>query len=143
VSSPLTILAISAGVFVWFALLRPWGGLKRFFGLYPAVRAAYVGATVACMIAGLFNAAALNVLGAAVATIVPLATLAALRVLDHADDRTVGAEAGSAPGSKEADGVRDEPAPDAAERPTPVGGASDAPGAAMPTPPAAAFDVLP
>lgn len=140
-SSPLTILAIAAGVFVWFALLRPWGGLKRFFGLYPAVRAACVGATVACVIAGLFNAAALNVLGAAAATIVPLATLAALRVLDHADDRTVPAEAGSAADAREAGGVR--AAPEARDWPAPAGDKSDAPGAAMPTPPAAAFDVLP
>jgi hypothetical protein len=88
VSSPLTILAIGSAAFVLFALLRPWGGLKRLFGLYPAVRGAMAGLTVASVIAGLLDSAALNVTGAAVATAVPLATVAALRVLDHADERT-------------------------------------------------------
>jgi hypothetical protein len=89
VTSPLTVIAITSGLFVWLALLRPWGGLKRFFGLYPALRAAFAGVTVASIMAGLINVAALNVVGAAVATAVPLAAVAALRVLDHADDRTV------------------------------------------------------
>jgi len=88
-TSPLTMLALAAALFLWFALLRDWGGLKRLFGLYPAVRAGFGGVAVASVIAGLFNEAALNVAGAAAATVLPLATLAALRVLGHADDRTV------------------------------------------------------
>jgi hypothetical protein len=87
-TSPLTGLALTAAVFVWFALLRPWGGLKRLFGLYPAVRAAMVGIAVATVIAGVLGGAALNVAGAASAIAVPLAALAAWRVLDHATDRT-------------------------------------------------------
>jgi len=88
-SSPLTVLALGSAMFVWLALLSHWGGLKRLFGLYPSVRAAFAGLAVASLVAGPFNAAALNVAGAAAATAVPLAALAALRVLDHADDRTV------------------------------------------------------
>jgi len=88
-TSPLTLLAIGAGLFLWLALMRDWGGAKRLFGLYPAVRAGFAGVAVASVIAGLFNGAALNVAGAAAATALPLATLAALRVLVHADDRTV------------------------------------------------------
>ncbi|MFD0817397.1 ATP-binding cassette domain-containing protein [Micromonospora zhanjiangensis] len=37
--SSLTVLALVGAVLVWFALLQPWGGLKRLFGIYPAVRA--------------------------------------------------------------------------------------------------------
>jgi len=88
-TSPLTLLAIGSALFVWFALLRDWGGLKRLYGLYPAVKAGLAGAAVASVIAGLFNEAALNVAGAAAATVIPLAALGALRVLGRADDRTV------------------------------------------------------
>jgi hypothetical protein len=87
-TSPLTVLAVLSAVFVWLALLQPWGGLKRLYGLYPAVRAALAGIAVATLMAGLVGGAALNVAGAAAATTVPLAALAALRVLDHAADRT-------------------------------------------------------
>ena len=86
--SPLTVLALVGAVLVWFALLRPWGGLKRLFGIYPAVRAAMVGMVVAALIGGLLGGSALNVAGAAAALTVPMAALAALRVLDHAADRT-------------------------------------------------------
>jgi hypothetical protein len=87
-TSPLTVLAVVAGLFVWLALLQHWGGLKRLYGIYPAMRAALIGIAVATVLAGLFGGAALNVAGAAAATAVPVAALAALRVLDHADDRT-------------------------------------------------------
>jgi hypothetical protein len=88
VTSPLTVLVMGSVLFVGFVLLRTWGGLKRVLGLYPAIRAALVGTVVATVFAGLVEAVAFNVLGAALATATPLATLAALRVLDHADDRT-------------------------------------------------------
>jgi hypothetical protein len=88
VGSPLTVLAIVGAVLVWFALLRPWGGLKRLFGIYPAIRAGMAGITVAALIGGLLGGSALDVAGAAAALTVPLAALAALRVLDHAADRT-------------------------------------------------------
>ncbi|MFC6023610.1 hypothetical protein ACFP2T_46575 [Plantactinospora solaniradicis] len=87
--SPLTVLALVGVVLVWFALLRPWGGLKRLFGIYPAVRAGMAGITVATLIGGLLGGSALNVAGAAAALTVPMAALAALRVLDHATDRTM------------------------------------------------------
>ncbi len=70
-------------------MLAPWGGLKRVFGLYPSMRAALVGITVAGVIGGLVDGVGLLVAGAAAATAVPVAALATLRVLDHADDRTV------------------------------------------------------
>ncbi|WP_051367415.1 hypothetical protein [Hamadaea tsunoensis] len=89
VGTPLTLLAIGAAIFVWSVLLRPWGGLKRLFGVYPAVRAAVTGIAVATILAGLVGGAALNVAGAAAATVVPLLALGALRVRGHADERTV------------------------------------------------------
>ncbi len=89
--SPLTVLALGGAALAALALVRPWGGLKRLFGLYPAVRAALVGGAAAVLLAGALDGTALDVAGAATAIGVPLATLAALRVLDHADDRTVAA----------------------------------------------------
>jgi hypothetical protein len=86
--SSLTVLAVTGAVLAWFALLRPWGGLKRLFGIYPAIRAAMVGTTVAALIGGVLGGSALNVAGAAAALTVPMAALAALRVLDHATERT-------------------------------------------------------
>lgn len=96
-TSPLTLLALGAALFLWSALLRDWGGAKRLFGLYPAIRAGFAGVAVASVIAGLFNEAALNVAGAAAATALPLATLSALRVLGRADDRTVVSSAPDSP----------------------------------------------
>ncbi|MFY1632405.1 hypothetical protein ACN27F_03805 [Solwaraspora sp. WMMB335] len=86
--SPLTVLALVSAVLVWFALLQPWGGLKRLFGIYPAVRAAMAGITVSAVIGGGLAGSALDVAGAAASVTVPLAALAALRVLDHSADRT-------------------------------------------------------
>jgi hypothetical protein len=122
-TSPLTVLAVLAGLFVWLALLRNWGGLKRLYGIYPAVRAALAGIAVAAVVAGLFGGAALNVAGAAAATAVPLATLAALRVLDHATDRT-----------------RPPVAPENAEVIRADGGAASRPGGA--SPPSGGAEVL-
>jgi hypothetical protein len=87
-TSPLTLLVIGSGALVFFALLRPWGGLKRLFGLYPAVRAGLAGTAVATVVAGPMEGVGFNVAGGAVATILPLTVLAALRVLRHADERT-------------------------------------------------------
>jgi hypothetical protein len=88
--SPLTLLVIGSGLLLMFVLLRPWGGLKRVFGLYPAIRAAMIGTAAAGLIAGALDGAGFMVAGAAAAMAVPLACLAALRVLDRADDRTPG-----------------------------------------------------
>ena len=89
--SPLSLLVLGGTALVIFALIRPWGGLKRVFGLYPAVRAALVGGGAAALLAGVLDGTALEVAGAATALGIPLAALGALRVLDHADDRTVAA----------------------------------------------------
>ncbi|MER7168752.1 hypothetical protein ABT336_22130 [Micromonospora sp. NPDC000207] len=87
-NSPLTVLAVAGVLLVWFALLRPWGGLMRLFGIYPAMRGAMAGTAVAAAIGGLLGGAALDVAGAAGALVVPMAALAALRVLDHSADRS-------------------------------------------------------
>jgi hypothetical protein len=86
--SPLTVLALVGAVLVWFALLRPWGGLKRLFGIYPAIRAAMAGIATAAVIGGVLGGSGLDVAGAVAALTVPMAALASLRVLDHASDRT-------------------------------------------------------
>ncbi|BCB89177.1 hypothetical protein Psuf_064900 [Phytohabitans suffuscus] len=86
--SPLTVLAVVGAVLVWFALLRPWGGLKRLFGIYPAIRAAMAGIATAAVIGGVLGGSGLDVAGAVAALTVPMAALASLRVLDHASDRT-------------------------------------------------------
>jgi hypothetical protein len=91
-SSALTILAIASAIFIWAVLMRPWGGLKRLFGIYPGLRAAVIGCVVATIIAGFLGGAAFNVAGAALATALPLLTLSALRALEHAADRTRAAE---------------------------------------------------
>ena len=88
VGSPLTLLVIGCELYSGFVLLRTWGGLRRVLGLFPTVRAAYAGIVVATVFAGLVEAVGFNVLGAALATVTPLAALAALRVLDHASDKT-------------------------------------------------------
>ncbi|MFJ6169218.1 hypothetical protein ACIQH6_29165 [Micromonospora orduensis] len=100
VNSPLTVLALAGGLLVWFALLQPWGGLMRLFGIYPAVRAALAGTAVAAVLGGVLDGAALDVAGAAAALVVPMAALASLRVLGHAADRTR-----PNPGRPRADGV--------------------------------------
>ncbi|TDC37818.1 hypothetical protein [Micromonospora sp. KC213] len=92
VNSPLTVLAVLGALLVWFALLQPWGGLMRLFGIYPAIRAAMAGTAVASVIGGVLGGAALDVAGAAGALAVPMAALASLRVLDHSTDRTLPGE---------------------------------------------------
>jgi hypothetical protein len=79
-TSPLTVLAIGSGAFLWFALLRPWGGLRRLFGIHPALRAGLVGMVVAGLLGGVLVGAALSVAGAAAAVAVPLLTLTSLRL---------------------------------------------------------------
>ncbi|MEV0157455.1 hypothetical protein AB0H57_27535 [Micromonospora sp. NPDC050686] len=89
VNSPLTVIALAGAALVWLALLQPWGGLLRLFGIYPAIRAAMAGTGVAAGIGGVLGGVALDVAGAAAALVVPMAALAALRVLDHSTDRTL------------------------------------------------------
>ncbi|WP_247680085.1 hypothetical protein [Micromonospora sp. C97] len=132
VNSPLTVLALAGGLLVWFALLQPWGGLMRLFGIYPAVRAALAGTVVAAVLGGVLDGAALDVMGAAAALVVPMAALASLRVLGHAADRTR-----PAPARSRANGAEDESGPggvgpvDGGDGPTGGGGPL---GAAHPAP---------
>ncbi|OLB73266.1 MAG: hypothetical protein AUI14_26830 [Actinobacteria bacterium 13_2_20CM_2_71_6] len=114
-TSPLTLVVLGAGLLLMLVLLRPWGGLKRLFGLYPAVRAVFIGVGVAGLLAGFLDGAGFMVAGAAAATAMPLACLGALRVLHHADDRTgiVGVapdETGEADAALVAEGTSDTPA---------------------------------
>ncbi|MFG1780676.1 hypothetical protein ACGFIG_30150 [Micromonospora sp. NPDC049048] len=155
VNSPLTVLALAGALLVWFALLQPWGGLKRLFGIYPAMRAAMAGTAVAAVIGGVLAGDALDVAGAAAAVVVPMAALAALRVLDHSTDRTQpdagrqrdegpggsgGESGGDTGGGPDGDGPDD----DGPDRPAPAGAGtgtartSDPGGGAAvaPTPPA-------
>jgi hypothetical protein len=89
VSNPINILVAVAIAYTMLVLVRPWGGLMRLFGLYPAVRAALTGIGAAAVLAGLVDGVGFTTAGAAAAVVLPLVTLAALRVLDHADDRTL------------------------------------------------------
>ncbi|MEV0647459.1 hypothetical protein AB0I28_19530 [Phytomonospora sp. NPDC050363] len=86
-TSWLTVLVLGAAGFVGLVLLRPSGGLKRAFGLYPAVRGGFVGATVAAVLGGLLDGSGLYAAGAAAAITVPLAVIVALRVLARAQVR--------------------------------------------------------
>ncbi|GAA4252662.1 hypothetical protein GCM10022255_050350 [Dactylosporangium darangshiense] len=88
VTSPLTVLVLGTVVYTTFVLIRDWGGARRLLGVFPPVRGALSGLVVAGLIAGLIEGVSFNVLGAAVATALPLVVLSCLRVLDHADDRS-------------------------------------------------------
>lgn len=112
VTSPLTVLALVSAVFLWVVLMRPWGGLKRLYGIYPPIRAAVAGMWLASILGGLLGGAALNVMGAAAATAVPVLTLGAMRVLGHAADRTrIALEAPSGPGAVNGDTPQGPPTP--------------------------------
>lgn len=87
-TSPLTFLVLGVVAFVMLAMLRPWGGLRRLFGIHPAVKAGLVGIAIAAPLAGMIDGVGLTVAGAAAATAVPLMTLAALRTQYRADRRT-------------------------------------------------------
>ncbi|WBB81306.1 hypothetical protein O7606_08035 [Micromonospora sp. WMMD882] len=122
IGSPLTVLAVVGAVLVWFALLQPWGGLMRLFGIYPAIRAAMAGTAVAAVTGGLLGGAALDVAGAAAALVVPMAALTSLRVLGHSTDRT------QPPGNRPQDFVAGaRPAVDQAREPVTEGGPGDRP----------------
>jgi hypothetical protein len=101
-ASPLTVLAIGSGVFIWFALLRPWGGLRRLFAIHPALRAAMAGGVVAALLGGLLVGTALVPAGAAAAVGVPLLALAALRLRS----RSAPGNTRSAPGNTRGGVVR-------------------------------------
>ncbi|GAA1897889.1 hypothetical protein [Asanoa iriomotensis] len=87
-NSPLTLLALVGAALLWLVLLRHWGGLRRAYGLYPAIRAGAVGIGVAVLLGGVLGGTGLELAGAAAAVAVPMAALTALRVLNHASDFT-------------------------------------------------------
>jgi hypothetical protein len=83
-TSPLSVLTVMAGVYCWLVLLRPGGGLRRAFGLYPPLRAAFSAAVAGSGIAGLLLGKGLMSLGSALAVMVPLAVIMSHRVLARA-----------------------------------------------------------
>jgi hypothetical protein len=80
VNSPLTLLVLGALVLIVFVLLRPVGGLRRVFALYPGVRAGFAGVTVASVVGFAVNDSGIAVPAFAAAVAVPLAIAVALRV---------------------------------------------------------------
>lgn len=102
-TNPLTVLAVGAAAFIWFALLRPWGGLRRLFAVHPALRAGAVGALVAALLGGVLVGTALVPAGAAAAVGVPLLALAALRLRQQQPPpRAVPRSAGGSPAARTA-----------------------------------------
>jgi hypothetical protein len=101
----LTLLVVGAGAYTGLVLLRPWGGLRRLYGLFPAVRGGLAGLVVATLLAGAFDGVGVNVTGAAFAVVLPVTVLAVLRVQHHAEDRTQPPHVGPAPAPAPA-GVR-------------------------------------
>jgi hypothetical protein len=87
--SPLTLLVIGAALYTGLVLVREWGGLRRVYGLFPAVRGALTGTIVASFLVGVAEGVGMNVMGAALAVALPLTVLAVLRVRHHAADRTI------------------------------------------------------
>lgn len=83
-TSPLSVLTVLAGAYCWLVLLRPGGGLRRAFGLYPPLRAAFAAAVVGAAVAGLLLGKGLMSLGSALAVMVPLAVIMSHRVLARA-----------------------------------------------------------
>ncbi|MCD0446924.1 hypothetical protein LO763_25210 [Glycomyces sp. A-F 0318] len=83
-TSPLSLLTVLAGAYCWLVLLRPGGGLRRAWGLYPPLRAAFSAAVVGAAVAGLLLGKGLMSLGSALAVMVPLAVIMSHRVLARA-----------------------------------------------------------
>ncbi|SDE04468.1 hypothetical protein [Glycomyces harbinensis] len=83
-TSPLSVLTVLAGAYCWLILLRPGGGLRRAWGLYPPLRAAFSAAVVGAAVAGLLLGKGLMSLGSALAVMVPLAVIMSHRVLARA-----------------------------------------------------------
>jgi hypothetical protein len=83
VNSPLTLLAVGALLLLTFVLLRPVGGLRRVFALYPGVRAGFAGTAVAALLGFALNDSGVAVPAFAAAVAVPLAIAVAIRVAAH------------------------------------------------------------
>jgi hypothetical protein len=83
-TSPLSVFSVLAGLYCWLVLLRPGGGLRRAFGLYPPLRAAFSAAVIGSLVAGLLLGKGFMTLGTALAVMVPLAVIMSHRVLARA-----------------------------------------------------------
>jgi hypothetical protein len=83
VNSPLTLLVLGAVLLFGLVLLRPVGGLRRVFALYPGVRAGFAGTTVAAVLGFALNDSGIAVPAFAAAVAVPLAIAVAMRVAAH------------------------------------------------------------
>lgn len=92
VGNPLTVLLLGSILFAWVVLLRPSGGLKRAFGLYPSARAGFVGAVVATLLGGMLGGQGFVPVGAAAVITMPLALIMAQRSLARAQVRDGGLE---------------------------------------------------
>jgi|GEM_PF-4862529 len=136
-------MVVVAIAYTMLVLVRPWGGLMRLFGLYPAVRAALTGIGAASVLAGLVDGVGFTTAGAAAAVVLPLVTLAALRVLDHADDRTLADFVATDPDALTSSGVaRTSRSPSAGQKAA-VGSAVGVTSTDDPTSPARAGDSEP
>src|SRR5262249_24611053 len=82
-------LVVTAPFVKLLVVIPPLGGLIPMFRVFPAVPGVMTGIAVAATLAGLLDGVGLTTAGAAAAVALPLVTLVCLRVLDHADDRTV------------------------------------------------------
>jgi hypothetical protein len=80
VNSPLTLLVLGAVVLLMFVLLRPVGGLRRVFALYPGVRSGFIGVAVAAAVGFAVNDSGIAVPAFAASLAVPLAIAVAVRV---------------------------------------------------------------
>jgi hypothetical protein len=98
-SSPLTLLVLAVAVFWVAVLMRPVGGLRRVYGLFPAVRGAIVGCAVAGLVAGLLAGGGLIVAAAAAAVATPLAILCCIQA--QADAVAVPPTGDAAPASRQ------------------------------------------
>ncbi len=96
--SLLTVLVLAAVLFWGLVLLPGSGGLRRVYGLFPALRGALVGTAVAGVLAGLFDGAGLIVAGAAASVAVPLAILYCLQVRSSAQTAVPASTRSVAPG---------------------------------------------
>jgi hypothetical protein len=83
VNSPLTLLTVGALLLLGMVLLRPIGGLRRVFALYPGVRGGFAGTTVAALLGFALNDSGIAVPAFAAAVAVPLAIAVAMRVAAH------------------------------------------------------------
>lgn len=89
ISSQLTLLVMSAIVFVPLVLMRRSAGLWRVFGLHPTVRAGALGVLVAAVLGFALNDSGIAVPAFVAALVVPLLIVTILRVLAEATRGTV------------------------------------------------------